>query len=93
MTRRRYRSFAEYPDYRIRLLAVARSGLDVAAIGRTTGSHVGPHHKAHEPAVRIAGVEAGRIAEWRILTGKGPPRLPGDGYLYSTVTLLARLRG
>jgi uncharacterized protein (TIGR02246 family) len=34
--------FADYPEYKIHVGKVARSGNDVAIVGKTTGSHIPP---------------------------------------------------
>ena len=55
-----------YPDYRILVGQVMRSGGDVAILGRTTGSHLDPDVEEEELVLWIAELEDGRVAEWRI---------------------------
>jgi uncharacterized protein (TIGR02246 family) len=62
--------FAEYfrcfPEYKIHVDKVLRSGNDVAIVGTTTGSHVGPEAEADETVLWVAEVEGARVASWRI---------------------------
>jgi uncharacterized protein (TIGR02246 family) len=60
--------FAAFPDYRIQVSKVLRSGDDIAIIGTTTGSHVAPELEARETLIWTARFEGGLVAEWRIYT-------------------------
>jgi len=58
--------FSQYPDYKIHISKVARSGDDVALIGTTTGSHAPPEIEARWTLIWIARIRDGLVAEWRI---------------------------
>lgn len=60
--------FATFPEYRIHVSKVLRSGEDIATIGSTTGSHVAAELEARETLIWIARIEDGLVAEWRIYT-------------------------
>jgi uncharacterized protein (TIGR02246 family) len=60
--------FAAFPEYRIQVSRVLRSGDDIAIIGTTTGSHVPPELEARETLIWTARIEQGLVAEWRIYT-------------------------
>ena len=60
--------FAAFPEYRIHVSKVLRSGDDIAIIGSTTGSHVAPELEARETLIWLARIEQGLVAEWRIYT-------------------------
>jgi ketosteroid isomerase-like protein len=58
--------FSAYPDYKIHVSKVLRSGDAVAIVGTTTGSHVPPEIEAHETVLWTATVREGLVADWRI---------------------------
>jgi uncharacterized protein (TIGR02246 family) len=58
--------FQKFPEYKIHVHTVCRSGNDVALIGRTTGSHVGPEVEAAETVIWIAEIDGGLVSSWRI---------------------------
>jgi ketosteroid isomerase-like protein len=55
-----------YPDYRISVEHVMRSGDGVAIVGRTTGSHLPAEVERDEVVLWTAELEDGLISEWRI---------------------------
>jgi len=71
--------FAAFPDYRIHVAKVLRSGDDIAIIGSTTGSHVAPELEARETLIWIAKIEEGLVAEWRIYTDLDQIEERGEG--------------
>lgn len=58
--------FSAYPEYKIHVSKVTRSGNAVAIIGTTSGSHIPPEIEAKETIIWIAEIENGLVAEWRI---------------------------
>jgi uncharacterized protein (TIGR02246 family) len=54
--------FADFPDFRIHMPKVTRSGGDVAIIGTTTGSHVPPELEEMGTVVWIATIGGGLVA-------------------------------
>ncbi|MGD2105489.1 MAG: hypothetical protein PVJ55_10315 [Anaerolineae bacterium] len=60
--------FAEYPAYKIHVEKVARSGSDIAIVGKTTGSHVPPDIEESETVVFVAKIEHNHVAEWRVFS-------------------------
>lgn len=60
--------FADYPEYKIHVEKVARSGNDIAIIGKTTGSHIPPAIEEKETVIWIARIEDDLVAEWRIFS-------------------------
>jgi ketosteroid isomerase-like protein len=60
--------FTDFPKYKIHVLKVARSGDDIAIIGKTTGSHIAPEIEAKETVIWIAKVEDNLVSEWRIFS-------------------------
>ena len=55
-----------YPNYRIHVDHVMRSGDGVAIVGRTTGSHLPPEVEREETVLWIAELEDGLVSAWRI---------------------------
>jgi uncharacterized protein (TIGR02246 family) len=60
--------FDDFPDYKIHVEKVTRSGKDIAIIEKTTGSHVAPAVEAKETVVWLATIEGDRVSEWRIFS-------------------------
>jgi ketosteroid isomerase-like protein len=60
--------FEDYPDYKIHVSKVTRSGDAVAFVGRTTGSHVSPEIEAKETVIFIATVKEDLVTQWRIFS-------------------------
>ena len=60
--------FSEYPEYKIHVSKVTRSGNDIAIIGSTTGSHIPPEIEAKETVIWIAKIKGDLVSEWRIFT-------------------------
>ena len=60
--------FDDFPAYKIHIDKVARSGDDVAIVGKTTGSHIPPEIEAGETVIWIAKIEGQLVAEWRIFS-------------------------
>ena len=58
--------FSQYPEYRIHISKITRSGNDIALIGTTTGSHAPPGIEARWTLIWIARIRDGLVAEWRI---------------------------
>jgi limonene-1,2-epoxide hydrolase len=64
--RERWDYFEMYPEYKIHVNHILKSGNSVAIIGKTTGSHVPPELEEKETIMWIAEIEKGHVAEWRI---------------------------
>ncbi|MGD2247382.1 MAG: nuclear transport factor 2 family protein [Candidatus Methanofastidiosia archaeon] len=62
----RWDYFEMYPEYKIHVKHVLKSGNSVAIIGKTTGSHVPPELEEKETIMWIAEIDKGYVAEWRI---------------------------
>jgi hypothetical protein len=60
--------FTDFPEYKIHVSRVARSGDAIAIIGKTTGSHIPPAIEAKETVIWIAKVEDNLVSEWRIFS-------------------------
>jgi ketosteroid isomerase-like protein len=60
--------FTDFPEYKIHISKVARSGDDIAIIGKTTGSHISPEIDAKETVIWTAKVEDNLVSEWRIFS-------------------------
>jgi uncharacterized protein (TIGR02246 family) len=60
--------FEDFPEYRIHVSKVTRSGKDIAIVGTTTGSHIAPEIEAKETVIWIAKIRDGLVSEWRIFT-------------------------
>lgn len=60
--------FTDYPGYKIHVEKVARSGNDIAIVGKTTGSHIPPEVEERETVILIAKIEGNLVAEWRIFS-------------------------
>ena len=60
--------FEDFPEYKIHISKVTRSGSDIAIIGKTTGSHIPPEIEAQETVIWIAKIRDGLVSEWRIFT-------------------------
>lgn len=60
--------FTQFPEYKIHIEKVTRSGNAIAMVGKTTGSHVPPEIEKKETVVFIATIEGNLVAEWRIFS-------------------------
>ena len=58
--------FELYPEYKIHVSEVLRSGKDIAILGTTTGSHVAAEVEADEVVLWVAEVEGDLVSSWRI---------------------------
>jgi uncharacterized protein (TIGR02246 family) len=63
--------FADYPEYKIHVEKVARSGNDIAIVGKTSGSHIPPRIEERETVIWIARIEDDLVAEWWIFSDMG----------------------
>jgi uncharacterized protein (TIGR02246 family) len=60
--------FTDYPEYKIHVEKVARSGNDIAIVGKTTGSHILPEIEERETVIWIAKIEDILVAKWHIFS-------------------------
>ena len=60
--------FEAYPEYKIHISKVTRSGKDIAIIGTTSGSQIPPEVEAKETVIWIAKMKDQLVSEWRIFT-------------------------
>ena len=58
--------FASYPQYKIHVQKILKSGSGVAIIGRTTGSHLSPALEKKETVLWTAEVRNRCVSRWRI---------------------------
>jgi uncharacterized protein (TIGR02246 family) len=60
--------FTNYPEYKIHISKICKSGKAVAILGATSGSHVAPEIEAQETVIWLAKIENGLVAQWCIYT-------------------------
>jgi ketosteroid isomerase-like protein len=60
--------FSDYPEYKIHISKVTRSGNDIAMTGKTTGSHIPPEIEAQETVIWVAKIKDNLVSEWLIFS-------------------------
>jgi hypothetical protein len=60
--------FSTYPDYRIHVRKILKSGDSIAIIGKTTGSHIEPKIEVLETVLWVAEITDDLVAKWRIFS-------------------------
>jgi len=60
--------FTDFPEFKIQVSKVTRSGDAIAIIDKTTGSHIAFEIEAKETVIWIARVEDNLVSEWRIFS-------------------------